>query len=118
MKAHANELFNPKLPADKMEVITSLGFGSLIKIFLVYEKRFWEEDGYNTVFVPLQLKGCSSESKIAPALLSIDAVHWKPNVLTVWTAGDSAKLVDDLSDTDLAQQVTDYFKSTMVCLSH
>ena len=36
-------MFRPALPADKQRAINTLGFGTVDKIFLRYEKPFWED---------------------------------------------------------------------------
>jgi monoamine oxidase len=43
-------LFCPALPADKHESIQSLGFGTLDKILLVYEKSWWTEEPYISIW--------------------------------------------------------------------
>ena len=37
-------MFLPELPSDKTEAIESLGFGTLDKIFLVYDKPWWKDE--------------------------------------------------------------------------
>ena len=43
-------LFSPTLPAEKHESIDSLGFGTLDKIILVYEKPWWTEEPYISIW--------------------------------------------------------------------
>ncbi|KAK3707721.1 hypothetical protein LTR37_011898 [Vermiconidia calcicola] len=47
--AAAPPLFQPKLPAEKREAITSLGFGTLDKIFMVYSSAWWTEEPYSSI---------------------------------------------------------------------
>lgn len=42
-------LFVPPLPAEKQTAIDSLGFGTLDKIMLVYEKPWWTEEPYVSI---------------------------------------------------------------------
>ncbi|KAK4569467.1 hypothetical protein LTR86_003230 [Recurvomyces mirabilis] len=42
-------LFSPVLPQDKRLAITSLGFGTLNKIFMVYDEPWWLKDPYLAV---------------------------------------------------------------------
>jgi N1-acetylpolyamine oxidase len=42
-------LFVPELPSEQMEAITSLGFGTLDKIFMVYNHPWWIEDPYKSI---------------------------------------------------------------------
>lgn len=43
-------LFQPVLPTDKSESIQRLGFGTLDKIMLVYDKPWWTEEPYTSIF--------------------------------------------------------------------
>jgi len=43
-------LFQPPLPQDKREAISSLGFGTLDKVFLLYDKPWWTEEPYLSIF--------------------------------------------------------------------
>ena len=44
LKRHAHTMFRPLLPTDKMAVIQHMGFGTVNKIFLQFETRFWDKD--------------------------------------------------------------------------
>ena len=37
-------MFFPKLPKNKLKIIEGIGFGTLQKIFLIYDKPFWPEN--------------------------------------------------------------------------
>lgn len=50
LKAHHTSIFTPVLPKPKQEAISSLGFGTLDKIFLVYPHAWWAEEPYSTFF--------------------------------------------------------------------
>lgn len=41
LKAKHESLFIPSLPDYKIETIKSLGFGSVAKIYVLFEKPFW-----------------------------------------------------------------------------
>lgn len=41
--------FKPDLPQDKAEAISSLGFGTLDKVFLVYKSPWWREEPFATI---------------------------------------------------------------------
>lgn len=43
------QLFSPPLPSEKIEAIKSLGFGTLDKIFLVYERPWWKDDPWSAI---------------------------------------------------------------------
>ena len=44
----ASDLFRPCLPKDKTQAIASLGFGTLDKIFMVYEDAWWTAEPYRS----------------------------------------------------------------------
>lgn len=43
-------LFQPALPQEKKQAISSLGFGTLDKIFLIYSKPWWTQEPYRSIF--------------------------------------------------------------------
>lgn len=49
LKAKQERLFIPYLPKEKTEAISSLGFGTLDKIFMVYDRAWWMEKPFSTV---------------------------------------------------------------------
>ena len=63
-------LFQPELPQEKSRAISSLGFGTLDKIFLVYSYAWWAKEPYATLLGEgsTRRKPTSSEdSKTPPA---------------------------------------------------
>lgn len=44
LKRNHMTLFTPRLPARQIKAIETLGFGTLGKIFLEFEKPFWPSD--------------------------------------------------------------------------
>lgn len=48
----AAPLFQPELPAAKVDAISSLGFGTLDKIFLVYDSPWWTKEPYISILKP------------------------------------------------------------------
>ncbi|KAF2485706.1 amine oxidase [Neohortaea acidophila] len=42
-------LFNPSLPKEKTQAISSLGFGTLDKVFLVYSEPWWTMDPFKSI---------------------------------------------------------------------
>jgi N1-acetylpolyamine oxidase len=55
-------LFTPSLPQEKREAITSLGFGTLDKVFLVYSSPWWKLEPYLSVLK----KGLAADSDAEP----------------------------------------------------
>jgi monoamine oxidase len=50
LKERHESIFQPALPPSKQEAITSLGFGTLDKVFLVYSHAWWAEEPYQSFF--------------------------------------------------------------------
>lgn len=55
-------LFQPPLPAQKQEAISSIGFGTLDKIFLVYSSPWWEQEPFSSLLA----SGHTSQLKDPP----------------------------------------------------
>ncbi|KAF7196901.1 putative polyamine oxidase 5 [Pseudocercospora fuligena] len=49
-EAKAKPFFQPDLPSDKQTAIQSLGFGTLDKILLVYDRPWWNDEPYTSIF--------------------------------------------------------------------
>ena len=49
MNSQKPTLFSPELPQDYTEAISSLGFGTLDKIFLVYSDSWWNQEPYASI---------------------------------------------------------------------
>ncbi len=49
LKENYRKLFNPQLPSDKINAIEALGFGTMDKIFLVFDEAIMQDDdqGFN-----------------------------------------------------------------------
>lgn len=45
LKARHPTLFTPNLPEKKIKAINAIGYGTLDKIFLEFDKPFWSVDG-------------------------------------------------------------------------
>lgn len=94
LKRHARQMFTPALPARKLKtieamgktvryhfsVVTSrtLGFGSLLKVFVVYDRPFW--DGNVTSLAPIPISGCAQRRKLTNYLHTFEPLSWNPNV--------------------------------------
>lgn len=49
LKEKQEEMFEPKLPRKKLEVIEELGFGGLIKFAMEFEENWWNSDNFKSV---------------------------------------------------------------------
>ena len=61
LKADHESLFEPKLPKRKIEAIQKLGFGLVDKIFLEFDRLWWDPRWSETV-----LRSCSTRPVIRP----------------------------------------------------
>ncbi|CAD5223207.1 unnamed protein product [Bursaphelenchus okinawaensis] len=111
LKAHVHHLFRPELPKKKVEAIEKMGFGSLLKVFLVYDQPFWAN--WTNSFAPLFVEGCSPDSYLSKELHTFEPLSWQSNVLVGWLSGDGPKHIDWISDEELAQHITQHFKNSM-----
>jgi hypothetical protein len=94
LKQHQSGLFVPQLPEDKVKVINALKYGTTDKIFLEFEKPFWdmEDPGYMFLWSGDELDGTQIDEKDwVRHLLGFDAVLKQPNMLVGWIAGLPAK---------------------------
>ncbi|KAL2090090.1 hypothetical protein ACEWY4_014778 [Coilia grayii] len=119
LKAAPVTMFDPQLPDDKREVIEKLGFGCVNKIFLLYEKAFWERDAGSISLL------WEDET---PASLSTDSPQWQKNiqfftvmrprekfgnVLIGWCTGSVAQHIETMTEAELSAAITCNFRRFM-----
>ncbi|XP_018598838.2 peroxisomal N(1)-acetyl-spermine/spermidine oxidase [Scleropages formosus] len=112
LKERAHSLFKPLLPAVKSRAIESLGFGTVDKIFLQFDRRFWPEDCAGIQLVWDQ----GPEDAAVHALLShgdawrdtwykkicgFDVVARHPTVLCGWITGREAEHMESLDEEEV-----------------
>lgn len=100
LKRHLDNMFQPKLPEKKRQALRGIGFGTINKIFLIFEQPFWDTgaEGFQLVW----LDG-DSEDKTNPdwwvrGISGFDLVYENPNVLVGWIGGKAAEHMESLSD--------------------
>lgn len=116
--------FNPPLPDWKIGPIQRLGFGTLNKVILVYDKPFWKVDQ--------DMFGLLREPEVHDSLDQEDYIANRGRFYFFWNcikttgrpvlislmAGDAAHQAESSSDADLVAEVTQelakIFKQTMV----
>ncbi|CAG0891097.1 unnamed protein product [Darwinula stevensoni] len=85
---NGTDLFQPQLPNEKLQAIERLGFGTVNKIFLEFEKPFWSADDHHIVLC--QNASAPSDDWIHH-VSSLDMEHHgKKPLMTLWLAGDAA----------------------------
>jgi monoamine oxidase len=51
LQKHYASLFTPSLPERKIQAIENVGFSSLLKLFVIWDKPFWKESFSGVQFV-------------------------------------------------------------------
>lgn len=107
LKARHATLFTPKLPDTKVKAIESMGFGTLGKIFLEFDKPFWPTNvddfvAYSFLWTDEALKTV----KITDKAWTIDVnsfirVDGFPNLLEAFIAGRRINEFETMNDTKL-----------------
>ena len=104
LKKHHQTLFTPQLPEAKRKAIESIGFGTIGKVFLEFEKPFWPTDrtvwcGYSFLWTQSDLNDIRGTNKEwLEGIFSFFIVDAHPNVLSGFIAGKQIKLFEQLSD--------------------
>ncbi|KAK4877831.1 hypothetical protein RN001_010337 [Aquatica leii] len=97
LKHQHTNLFVPKLPVNKLLAIEQLGIAAVQKIFLYYDRRWWNDSYTGNFFLwdPNDVKNGASWLTAVSVLVPV--VH-NPNVLQVWIIGDLVPEVEQCSD--------------------
>lgn len=85
--------FSPPLPARKQAAIDRLGFGVSNKIALAFDRPFWPPGAQHLVTVPRAEPDITVFTSLWPA---------GHPVLLAWTAGRTARALEQKTDTELA----------------
>lgn len=101
LKENYKNLFVPQLPSFKENAIRGLSIGTVDKIFLEFEKPFWDDDwaGFSILW---RVKDSEEIRKTDNAWLEdvfgFYKVDYQPNVLCGWIVGPSARKMELLDD--------------------
>ncbi|XP_066152526.1 peroxisomal N(1)-acetyl-spermine/spermidine oxidase isoform X2 [Euwallacea fornicatus] len=108
LKEHAEEMFFPLLPANKMDAIQNLGYGNINKVYLDYDKPFWvwSEGGMKFAWSPDELIHGSNWTK---GLVSVEEVVNSKHVLCAFICGPESIVVEHCSDEEVANGLYRYF---------
>ncbi|KAK5644803.1 hypothetical protein RI129_006103 [Pyrocoelia pectoralis] len=109
LKHSYKTLFQPQLPIEKITAIKAIGMGAILKIFLHFPKRWWNDDFERIIYVwnssDLQrsggafLEGPQKEGKSwITAMSSILPVPKSPNLLSAWFGGEFVPDIEKSSD--------------------
>ncbi|XP_071492725.1 peroxisomal N(1)-acetyl-spermine/spermidine oxidase-like isoform X1 [Diadema antillarum] len=113
LKENLGTFFDPPLPKDKLQVLRSLPFGTVNKIFLKYDKPFWtsEEFGVQLMWREPSTESSERDEEAEKAvffrtLVGFDAEEKNSDILLGWTYGKGAEFMETLSDEELGKRCT------------
>ena len=98
LKSQAKTLFHPALDNDKLEAIDKIGFGTVDKIYLEFEKD-WPRDIQWMSFLFKEPMNFTKEDAIKDWTRFIGGVHIlpnAPNILSLWITGEAAKIIENM----------------------
>lgn len=108
LKAGHASMFVPRLPRSKVTAIESIGFGKVAKIFLHFDRPFWQsgQGGIKLAWTDADL--AIEDDVIHPSeaghphwykrIFAFDEVLNNPTVLVAWLSGPGAEHMELLSD--------------------
>ena len=95
LQKHHEKLFNPALDEDKVTTINAFKMGTVNKIFLEFEKPFWNKKNPGFQFLHAgdeQNTNTDVDGKNwLREIIGFDAVMNQPNMLVGWMSGPAAK---------------------------
>ncbi|KAH8018782.1 hypothetical protein HPB51_012172 [Rhipicephalus microplus] len=100
LKQHLDDMFEPKLPDKKCQALRGIGFGTINKIFLVFEQPFWDTgaEGFQLVWLDGDSEDTADPNWWVRGISGFDLVYKNPNVLVGWIGGKAAEHMETLSD--------------------
>ncbi|KAL5280242.1 hypothetical protein ACFFRR_004299 [Megaselia abdita] len=99
LRDRAKSLFQPDLPANKISAIENLGFGTVNKIFLYFDKKWWNQDfsGFTILWKEKDLEELrKTEYAWVEGIFGFFTVNYQPNVLSGWAVGETALQIEKL----------------------
>lgn len=100
LKRHLDDMFQPKLPEEKRQALRGIGFGTINKIFLIFEQPFWDTgaEGFQLVWLDGDSEDTTNPDWWVRGISGFDLVYENPNVLVGWIGGKAAEHMESLSD--------------------
>ena len=102
MLKNNNVVFEPALTDEKLSAIDSLGIGAMNKVFLRFAENFWNQDGY--FFQYLKQDSSKIIEFFSPTPTGTS------NVIVAVFAGQQARSIENMEDTDLLNLVMEDLK--------
>lgn len=101
LKETYKTLFKPEISSLKINAIEGLSFGTVDKIFLEFEKPFWDEGwaGFSLLWTEKDSKEIRATSDAwLEDVFGFYKVDYQPNILCGWIGGASAREMEKLDD--------------------
>lgn len=98
----------PPLPHETSQSIDSLGFHGIGKIFLIFDYKWWDVDGFQ--FVWRRNSVVDDENSWVKYITGFDPILHGPNVLLGWIGGEGVKVMENLSDEEVEIQCMNLFR--------
>lgn len=112
LKENHRKMFIPPLPSEHGDVIDSIGFGTIDKIFIVFDEQWWDND-----WKGLQLiwnEDVDDESHWTKFISGFDVVYPSPkNSLLAWIGGKGAIEMEKLSDKEISDGCMEIIRKFM-----
>ncbi|XP_078587788.1 spermine oxidase-like [Branchiostoma floridae x Branchiostoma japonicum] len=106
LKKHASTFFQPPLPEKKLGSIARMGFGVVDKVFLEFEKPFWEagSPGFQLVCKEDDTDPtCPKEWYKKLYIFYVDPKA--PNTVFAWLSGEEALYMEALAEEEVAHTI-------------
>ncbi|KAJ8924282.1 hypothetical protein NQ315_007074 [Exocentrus adspersus] len=115
LKEKAFTLFEPSLPDVKNQAIGNIGFGAVMKVALLFSKRWWrEETGFSFIWSENDKWSVLRDLPDDPSwlgrswvtyLYAVETAENNPNVLFGWFTGNFIPLIEQLPEKDLVDGI-------------
>lgn len=94
MQKNMDKFFGFQLPYKKMNVMKSIGFGTINKIYLFFDQPFWksEDKGFQLIWTQKH----DDFPKWVYDISGFDLVRGQPNVIVGWIGGNGAKEMEKI----------------------
>lgn len=101
LKKNHETMFEPRLPLAKRDLIESIGFGTVNKIILEFERPFWNDDhGIKLIW---EEEDYEKFPTWVHDIIAFDVVRRQPNLLIGWIGGRGARLMENETDANIAE---------------
>ena len=125
LKANLSDLIEPSrlISRDKSVAVARLGFGNFFKLYLIYEKPFWEKNftGLQLIWMPkysnesiekIKQLGFDDEKKWVHSITSIEPVYSQESVLCVYVSTHEG--ISDLTEDEIAVQCSGLLRNFLI----